>query len=97
MEMYCKIQKVLPLAQRNYTDRDGQPQVFKSKGFILTNGLNEVYAEATGKYAEALEGRALDTTQFHVADLRFRQRSYADKDGVMHYNTEVELTRLNVV
>ena len=93
--MYVKIKQVLPLQQRTYTDRNGQTQVFKSKGFLLTNGNNDVYAEAIGNTAERYEQRTFDFTQHHVADLNIAVREYTDKDGVTRYSNEITLTRLN--
>ena len=95
--MYVKIVKVLPLVQRTYTDRNGQTQVFKSKGFLLSNGINNLYAEAIGNTAERYEQRTFDFSQHHVADLNISVREYTDKDGVVRYSNEIQLTRLNVL
>ena len=95
--MYVKITKIMPLNQRQYVDKSGEQQLWKSKGFLLSNGLNEIYAEASGGYAEKLEQRQFDPTQHYVADLRFRVSEYTDKDGNVRYRNDVELTRLNVL
>ena len=97
MEMYVKIREVLPIATRNYEDKNGQPQVFKSKGFVLQNGNNAFYCEAKNKYAETLELRQFDLTQWHVADFNISTRKYAGNDGRDRFSNEVELQRLNIV
>ena len=48
MEKLVMIREQLPLQERNYTDRNGQPQVFASVGFVLTDGTDTFYAELTG-------------------------------------------------
>lgn len=95
--MYVKIIKVCALTVRNYTDRNGQPQIFKSKGFLLSNGNNMLYAEATSTYAEKLEARTFDLTQWHVVDINISVREYTDKDGVSRCSNEITLTRINNV
>lgn len=97
MEMYVKIAEVHQLAQRNYEDKNGQPQIFKSKGFILHNGNNAFYCEAKGKYAEVLESRAFDKSQWHVADFNISVRRFTDSNGNERFSNEVELQRLNVL
>lgn len=97
MEMYVKIAEVRPLAQHTYEDRNGQPQVFKSKGFVLHNGSNSFYCEAKGKYAELLETRQFNQTQWYVADYNVSMRRYNDNNGNERFSNEVELQRINLV
>ena len=51
-----KIQKVLPIQDRQYQDQQGQQRVFTSMGFVLTDGVDTLFAEATGDYARSLVG-----------------------------------------
>ena len=44
MEKTMKIQKLLPIQDRQYTDQQGQPRVFTSMGFVLTDGVGTIYA-----------------------------------------------------
>ena len=97
MEMYVKIAEVRPLAQYTYEDRNGQPQVFKSKGFVLHNGSNSFYCEAKHKYAEQLEQRSFDLTQWYVADYNVNMRRYNDSNGEERFSNDVELHRINLV
>ena len=48
MEKTFKIEKMLPLNDRQYKDQQGQQRVFTSLGFVLTDGIDTIYAEATG-------------------------------------------------
>lgn len=97
MEMYVKINDVLPLEQHTYEDKNGQPQIFKHKGFVLHNGNNAFYCEAKGRYAETLETREFSTTLWHVADFNISIRRYTDGNGNERIVNEIELQRLNVV
>ena len=56
MEKTMKIQKLLPLQDRQYNDQQGQPRVFTSMGMVLTDGIDTLFAEATGDYARSLVG-----------------------------------------
>lgn len=97
MEVYVKIIEVCPIVQSDYVDKNGQPQIYKSKGFVLHNGNNSVFCEAKGRYAEVLESRAFSKEQWYVADFNINCRTYKDKAGETRYSNDVELTRLNVI
>ena len=36
------------MRERSYTDQQGQQKVFVSVGFVLTDGINTMFAEAVG-------------------------------------------------
>lgn len=97
MEKYVKISQILPIEQYTYEDKNGQQQIFKHKGFVLHNGNNAFFCEAKGRYAETLESRTYDTTQWYVADFNISIRRYSDRDGNNRISNEIELTRLNLV
>lgn len=91
--MVIKFVKVLPLGRREYTDRSGQPAVFRTKPFIVANGDGQLYVEAIQEQADALE--ALD---IHEGDCAFAQisttaREYKDSKGGVRYSNEVTLTK----
>ena len=48
MEKLVTIIDQFPLASRPYTAQDGTQKVFNSRGFILSDGIDEFYAEMTG-------------------------------------------------
>ena len=56
-----KIQKLLPIQDRQYNDQQGQPRVFTSMGMVLTDGIDTLFAEATGDYARSLVGCGTST------------------------------------
>ena len=57
MERFLMIKEQLPMRERSYTDQQGQQKVFVSVGFVLTDGINTMFAEAVGDMARAGCGR----------------------------------------
>ena len=53
MEKLVRIINQFPLASRSYTAQDGTQRTFHSRGFLLTDGIDEFYAEMTGDMAVA--------------------------------------------
>lgn len=53
MEKLVTILEQFPLSARPYTAKDGTPMVFNSRGFLLSDGIDECYAEMTGDAALA--------------------------------------------
>ena len=51
MEKLVRIINQFPLASRSYTAQDGTQRTFHSRGFLLTDGIDEFYAEMTGDTA----------------------------------------------
>lgn len=95
--MVVKIVSVMPMAQRAYTDRQGRPDVFKTKGFILLHSTGEFYVEAVQKDAEALE--AMDIKSGDIAFVSFRVvcRSYKTAQGDTRYSNEITLSNMVLV
>lgn len=91
--MVIKFVKVLPLNRREYTDRNGQSAVFRTKPFIVANESGQIYVEAIQEQADALE--ALD---IHEGDCAFAQisttaREYKTQSGDVRYANEITLTK----
>ena len=51
MEKLVTIINQFPLASRPYTAQDGTGRVFNSRGFILSDGIDEFYGEMVGRMA----------------------------------------------
>ena len=54
MEKAVTITKVQPLKERSYINGHGDNEIFVSRGFVMTDGIDTFYAEATGEYARQL-------------------------------------------
>ena len=92
MEKLVRIIDQLPLSSRAYTAQDGTPRTFHSRGFLLTDGIDEFYAEMTGD--AALSCPELDRTVLHAVQAQIRQRAYQDKNGTTRYENQVYITRI---
>ena len=81
-----------PLASRPYTAQDGTQKVFNSRGFILSDGIDEFYAEMTGDMAVA--AGEYDRTVWHKMQGYIKQRSFQDKNNVTRFDNQIFITKL---
>ena len=93
MEKLVMIKEQFPVQERSYEDRNGQMQVFASKGFVLTDGVDTFYAEAVGDYARGLQ--ALPTDVYHTVQCQMAARDFKDKNGVVRYQTEIRIIKIS--
>lgn len=77
---------------RQYTAADGTPKVFHAKGFILSDGIDEFYAEMTGEMAR--DCQPLDEHVLHRMQGYMRQRSFKDKNGVERFDNQIVITKM---
>ena len=63
MERFLMIKEQLPMRERSYTDQQGQQKVFVSVGFVLTDGINTMFAEAVGDMEYELSCREWQDSQ----------------------------------
>ena len=91
-EKLVRIIDQLPLTSRAYTAQDGAQRTFHSRGFLLTDGIDEFYAEMTGD--TALSCPELDRNVLHQVQAQIRQRAYQDKNGATRYENQIYITRL---
>ena len=92
MEKLVTIINQFPLASRPYTAQDGTQRVFNSRGFILSDGIDEFYAEMTGD--AAIAAGEYDRTVWHQMQGCIKQRSFQDKNGVTRYDNQITITKL---
>ena len=93
MEKLVTIIEQRPVVARNYTAQDGTQKTFYSKGFILTDGIDEFYAEMTGDMARDVQ--PYDTTLVHMMLGYINQRSFTDKNGQTRFENQIIITRMN--
>lgn len=94
MEKIVTIQQQFPLQERNYTDRNGQQQVFASRGFVLSDGIDTFYAEMTGDYARSQANVQYDANAAHTVQAQISTREYRDKDNNIRYHNEIRITKI---
>lgn len=95
--MLVQIIKVWALEAREYTDRQGQRQVFKSKGFTLRMGEGTFYAEAVGDNAEALDKLDIHPQDTAFVQVSLRAREYKAQSGVERVSNEVTIQQMYMV
>lgn len=95
MEKIVFIKKVLPLQERQYTDRNGQQQTFVSRGFVLDDGIDCFYAEAVGDYARNLTQSQLNAEVLHGVSVTINARSFNDKNGVERFDNEIRINKIS--
>ncbi|MDO4497963.1 MAG: hypothetical protein Q4B58_09085 [Bacteroidales bacterium] len=93
MEKTVQILKQYPLQERQYTDRNGTPQVFASRGFEMTDGIDTFYAEAVGDFARSL--MELDPSVYHRLQGQMTCREYKGSDGTIHHQNEVKIIKIS--
>lgn len=95
--MITKLVKVFPLESREYTDRNGKAQQFKTKAFILHDGQSSFYAEAIQQDAESLEALNPQPEQIVSVHMVCQAREYKTKDGALKYANEFTISRMMVL
>lgn len=90
------IRRILPLSERAYADRNNQPQVFTSQGFVLSDGVNTLYAETQGNYAKAALGLKLTEGSTVSVCLETTCRDWQDREGLTRYSNEVRITNISL-
>lgn len=95
--MVAKIIKVFPMTSRQYTDRQGQSQVFKSKGFVLNAGDGNIYAEAIQETADQLNSLDIKEGDCGFVQLTFVARSYKDSKGEERMSNEVTIRQMLMI
>lgn len=95
--MVAKVIKVFPMTSREYTDRMGQKQTFKSKGFIINAGDGTIFAEAIQETATALEELNIQEGEAVFVQLSYVAREYKDSQGNQRYSNEVTIRQMLVV
>ena len=94
MEKLMTIKQAFGLTERNYTDRNGIPALFSSRGFILSDGIDTVYAEATGDYARNIAKVDYTIGSTYRIQMQVCPRAWKDKDGLTHYSNDVRIVKI---
>ena len=92
MEMFVTIIEQRDLQSRTYTNQKGENAVFHSRGFVLSNGIDEFYAEMVGE--AALLCPAYDCTVLHRMQGNIRQRRFTDKNGTDRFENIIYIQKL---
>ena len=80
MERFLMIKEQLPMRERSYTDQQGQQKVFVSVGFVLTDGINTMFAEAVG--------------DMHLVEYELSCREWQDSQQQRRFENAVRITKM---
>ena len=94
MERIFHIKEQRPLRERSYTDQQGQQKVFVSTGFVLTDGINTVFAEAVGDMARALDQQKPNQQVPHLVDYELSCREWQDSQQQRRFENTVRITKM---
>lgn len=92
METFVRIDKVLPLQERPYTDHQGQPKTFISRGVIVSTGTDRYYGEIVGDAARLFAPTALNG--LWSLQGTFSTREWQDQQGMKHYSIDLRINKL---
>ena len=92
MEKTVFIREQLPLISRPYTASDGTQKVFHSRGFILSDGVDEFYAEMLGDMARDVQ--PFEVNIWHRVQAYIKQRQWQDKNGQTRYENQIVITKM---
>lgn len=87
------IMKVLPVSERQYKDLNGIPRTFVSRGLLLSDGNDKIYAEITGETARRND---LEEGISCSVIMTCNARQYEDKNHDIRYSNEVVILRLGL-
>lgn len=92
METFVTIIEQRGLQSRQYQDNQGEPRTFHSRGFVLSTGIDEFYAEMTGD--QALQCPEYDKSSLHCFQGNIRQRRFTDKNGTERFENQIYISKL---
>lgn len=82
-----KVKQVFEMQEHPYTDKQGAPRVFYSRGVVLSDGTDEMYCEILGDKAKF----QVPAVGWQCCTTRSKVRSWTDTQGNQRLSTEIEL------
>lgn len=95
--MLVKFTSIYPLSEREYTDRLGNKQVFKSKGFMMQTSDGTLYAEAVQELAESLNKLDIKNGDCALIQLSSVAREYTTQSGEKRVSNEFTLRQVFMI
>lgn len=95
--MLVKFISIQPMSEREYTDRLGNKQVFKSKGFTMQTSDGTIYAEAVQELAESLNKLDIKSGDCAMIQLSSVAREYTTQSGEKRVSNEFTLRQLFMI
>lgn len=89
------VQRIGDCRERQYTDRNGQPQTFAERCLLLSDGLNTFNAILTGDAAR--RAPTIQEGTYAAVQLSFRAHSWTSTDGSERYETICYIDRIAAI
>lgn len=89
-----EVKEVFPTEEVETENRFGK-SMLKIKGLVLSNAVDELYAEAVGARAEELEKLDLKKGEFVSAILLCRHREFTDKNNKRRHSNEFSVLAIS--
>ena len=93
MEKIMTIQRVMPVNERQYNDKNGAQQNFVSRGLLLTDGIDTMYAEIVGDNARRTDLKDGLTCNFSMS---VTCRRWEDKNHQERYSNDITIHRIGL-
>lgn len=93
MEHLFRIVSCSPLQAREYTDRNGETKVFNTRSFVLSDGINSIYAEAQGDYAVTISAVQFDNQSIYNVEFTVVARPW-ESNGTTRYSNDIVIKRI---
>ena len=74
---------------------DGSMRDFHTQGYVLTDGINTIYAETKGAYADAVQALKLEVGATVSVHLEANVFSKDYEDGSRRYFNELRITNIS--
>lgn len=81
MEKVVIIKEVGEYKERQYEGRNGQTEVFRSKGFVMQGGGEEFYGEMVGESASRNRDKEYSMQDIYVLRGSWKHRTWQTKEG----------------
>lgn len=95
MELICRINRQMPLQEREYNTQQGTTEKFASKGFLLQSGGDTLYAEMVQEQARR-QGE-LPQDRYYKVTLTMQARSWNDQQQTEHWENRLTITKIAVL
>lgn len=85
------------MTERQYTDRQGNSQVFKTKPFLMQNEDGTIYCEAIQEQAEQLNKLDIQAGDTAFVTLSAVARKYEDSKKQERYSNELTIRTMTMI
>lgn len=94
METIVTIKEVGAFAERQYQNKEGKTEYFKSRGFVMKRGGDEIYGEMLGEMASKNRDTQYYQNTAYVVKGYWRRRAWQTEKGETRHENNLVITDL---